>query len=98
MKSDSLYVWLCKKQGCCRARLTPKPTRIKQKILRLKYPYAPEDTEKITEWIRVYQEKSGEYSVCKLITTYGPAPMPQDMEVIAYHDQKCGVGVHASLA
>ena len=98
MNSDPLYICLCKKQGCCRARLTPKPTRIRQRIMRLKYPYAPEDLSVISEWVQAYQERSRKYAVCKLIQTYGKDPLPADMEVVAYHDQKCKVGLDLPLA
>lgn len=98
MKSDWLYVRLCEKQRCCRARLTPKPARIKQKTLRLRFPYEQEDLEKINDWIREYNEKSKAFAVCKLIKTYGRRPTEADSPVIYYHDKKCGIESNFPLA
>src|SRR5690606_8392641 len=39
MNCDALYVKLCLKQDCFRARLTPKPSRIRQRAIRLRFPY-----------------------------------------------------------
>ncbi len=98
MNSDILYNLLCRKQQCCRARLTPKPGRIKQRSLRLRYPFEAEQTEKINEWIQEYNQKSAQFAVCKLIATYGRNPDVEEQKIIAYHDEKCRAKERLPLA
>lgn len=88
--TDPLYADLCRKQQCFRARLTPKPARIGMRtMLKFRFPYAPEDKEAITAYLDEYQQKSGEYAVCKLIAQLGKR---FNSPAIEYHDSmtKCG--------
>ncbi len=47
--ADRLYATLCRKRSCYRARLTPKPHRIKMKSIRLSRPYEETDKTRIGE-------------------------------------------------
>jgi hypothetical protein len=69
--ADRLYADLCAKQNCYRARLTPKPYRIKMKSLRLRYPYEEKDRVRIDEWTREYDAKSQGFSSCRLVQVLG---------------------------
>ncbi len=94
--SDHLYRWLCIKQNCYRARLTPKPYRIKQKGIKVIYPGRnTEQQQKLSEWIKDYEEKSRDYSTCHLIKEYGKINMNDSID---YHDKMCGVRWKYKLA
>lgn len=71
-KADPLYEMLCIRQGCCRARLTPKPARIAMKTLvRFRYPGDEEQRRAVEAWVLEYERKSAAYAVCRLRAEYG---------------------------
>lgn len=83
--SDHLYRWLCIKQNCYRARLTPKPYRIKQKGIKVIYPNrSPEEQKELSNWLKGYEQKSQKFSTCHLIKEYGKIRMNKTIE---YHDK-----------
>ncbi len=84
LNADPLYWHLCKKQNCYRARLTPKPYRIKYKTIKIKVPADAQRKEEIASWERGYWEKSKNYSVCRYIGTVG-SDNPNDL--ILLHDK-----------
>ena len=87
--SDWLYKLLCKKQNCFRARLTPKPHRIKIKRHRVIFPFRTVDEEKIHQnWVSNYENKSGMYAACKFIREIGKKNY-SELEIVKYHDRKC---------
>ncbi|MBK9924900.1 MAG: hypothetical protein IPP66_06355 [Anaerolineales bacterium] len=92
---DPLYTMLCVKQGCYRARLTPKPSRMKLRGYKVKYPREGDDSE-FQRWVSEYESLSRSFSVCKFIgqvgTGYGGS------EVIRFHDDVTGVGYPQKLA
>jgi len=83
--ADRLYSTLCRKQNCYRARLTPKPHRIKMKPIRLSYPYEEKEKNRIEEWIREYDSKSQGFSTCRLVQTMGSHFASP---VVRYHDER----------
>lgn len=83
--ADPIYVDLCAKQMCYRARLTPKPYRIKMKAMRLRYPYEEADRELITAWIREYDAKSEGFSSCRLVEVRG---REVDSPAVRLHDER----------
>ena len=93
--TDPLYALLCHKQNCYRARLTPKPNRIKVKGYRVKYP-RQDDEVKFQEWLKDYEFKSQGYSVCKFIEQVGASYSPT--EVVRLHDDMTGVSYNLPLA
>lgn len=82
---DKLYYTLCVKQNCFRARLTPKPNRIKQKMPKIIFPDR-DMSQEITHsnWVAEYDEKSEEFATCKLVKTYGSSIYNR---AITYHDR-----------
>lgn len=83
--ADWLYASLCVKQNCYRARLTPKPSRIKQKGIKVKYlRQSEEEVAKIEDWAIEYELKAHNYSTCKFIKQIGKAPANR---VVVYHDR-----------
>jgi len=92
---DPLYTLLCIRQGCYRARLTPKPSRMKVRGYRVKYPRAGDDSE-FQRWVSEYESVSRNFSVCKLIEQVGASQSAND--VVRLHDDVTGVGYPQRLA
>ncbi len=91
---DPLYTMLCIKQGCYRARLTPKPYRIKVRGYKVKYPR--DDDSEFQRWLSEYESVSRGFSVCKLIEQIGTGPYNND--VIRIHDELTGIAYPQKLA
>jgi hypothetical protein len=91
---DKLYTLLCQKQGCFRARLTPKPGRIKMRGYRVKFPR--EADAALDQWISNYERESQNYSACKFIEQLGGASLVSD--VIHLHDEITRAHTHLNLA
>jgi len=92
---DPLYTLLCIRQGCYRARLTPKPYRIKVRGYKVKYPREGDDSE-FQRWVSEYESVSRNFSVCKLIEQVGASHSAN--EVVRLHDDLTGVGYPQRLA
>jgi hypothetical protein len=92
---DPLYTLLCVKQGCYRARLTPKPSRMKLKGYKVKYPREGDDSE-FQRWVSEYENLSRSFSVCKLIEQVGASHYVT--EVVRLHDDVTGVSYPQRLA
>jgi hypothetical protein len=92
---DPLYTTLCIKQDCYRARLTPKPYRMKLRGYKVKYPRQGEEIE-FQRWLSEYEHVSRDFSVCKLVEQLGPR---QDINnVVQLHDDITGIGYPLRLA
>jgi hypothetical protein len=92
---DALYTMLCIKQGCYRARLTPKPSRMKLKGYKIKYPREGDDSE-FQRWVSEYENMSRSFSVCKLIEQVGASHYVTD--VVRLHDDVTGIDYPQRLA
>ena len=92
---DPLYTLLCIKQGCYRARLTPKPSRMKVRGYKVKYPREWDDSE-FERWVSEYENVSRSFSVCKFIEQVGASQYVND--VVRLHDDVTGVGYPQRLA
>ena len=95
MGVDWLYVRLSKKQNCYRARLTPKPYRMKHQTIKIKSPLDC-TTQDYDEWDQSYRRKSKNFSVVKLIKTLGHDFSQEP--VIKKHDLTCNLGGNCKLA
>lgn len=83
---DWLYIVLSKKQNCYRARISPKPYRMKFKTIKVRSPLDCE-SEEYVNWSKEYVEVSQRYSVVRHIKSIG-----KDFSydpVIALHDRVC---------
>jgi len=95
-KSDYMYAWLCRKQNCYRARLTPKPSRIKVKRHKVIFPFRTDVEEEIHQrWVENYETKSEGFSSCRLVKEIGTPIANKTME---YHDQFCKSNTQLPLA
>ena len=92
---DPLYTMLCVKQGCYRARLTPKPSRMKFRGFKVKYPREGDEGE-FQRWVGEYEGMSRNFTVCNFIEQVGSGhSLP---EVVRFHDDAAGVGYPQQLA
>ncbi len=93
---DGLYIVLCLKQNCFRARLTPKPFRLKLVRMKFIYPYEPAQEATQKEWLKVYEQASGGFATCRFIKTVGQQGF--ESPVVKYHDTETGVYKTCPLA
>jgi hypothetical protein len=93
--SDPLYTSICRKQGCFRARLTPKPYRMKMKAYKVKYPREAVDIQ-FDNWLQTYEQASKGFSVCKFVEQTGASHGAS--EAIRLHDEMTGANLHLPLA
>lgn len=92
---DILYMILSEKQGCYRARLTPKPYRIKSPTIKVTSPLVCE-TEEYAHWLEQYEVISKNFRVVKLLQVVG-----QDFSyepIIKLHDSTCQSNLDLPLA
>lgn len=95
-RCDPLYAQLCIRQGCFRARLTPKPVRIGVKGgTKFPFPYEAEKEAERKQWCERYEARSADYAVCRLVREFnGGFTTP----VVEYHDRICRCGTELPLA
>jgi hypothetical protein len=85
---DKLYQKLCLRQNCFRARLTPKPWRIKLERPATRFPRdLATEQPSFERWLKGYQQASADYGVVKQIQQWGNQSVPADIKKI--------LGVHA---
>ena len=96
-KADRQYQWMCRRQKCYRARLTPKPVRIQHRTLRdVRFPWVDAEAEaRKAAWVLSYEAKAESFSVCRLATEIGAR---FGGAVVHRHDAACGVGTGRPLA
>jgi hypothetical protein len=92
---DPLYTRLCLKQGCYRARLTPKPYRMKMQAYKVRFPGNGDDPE-FRQWLTNYESESRNFSVCQLVEQLGTNHSLND--VILLHDEMTGINYRQPLA
>lgn len=86
LQVDALYCKLCMKQGCWRARLTPKPFRLRMPG---KYPQPLSSSaaggQEAQEWLALYKARAAGSAVCRLVDTVGT---PVRNAIISLHDER----------
>jgi len=92
---DPLYTRLCVKQGCYRARLTPKPYRMKMQAYKVRFPGNGDEPE-FQQWLTNYESESRNFSVCQFIEQLGAGHVLND--VIRLHDEMTGINYRQPLA
>ena len=102
IKSDPLYMRMCRNQKCFRARLTPKPWRIDMERLRPRpgvWPIKREYMDRRRRWVAEYERKSGAHASCRFVDTLGTGRASRDCErVKVVHDRYCKVDSSLPLA
>lgn len=94
-QADQLYAWLCARQKCYRARLTPKPSRMKCRGFKVSFPRTAEEDAALKTWVAEYEHKAGRFAVCRLIKVLGPS---RTHPVISLHDNLTKATARLSLA
>lgn len=87
INADYLYTWLCVRQHCCRARLTPKPFRMKIETIKYHCPIPEGEEEHYRNWVANYEQKSRNFAVCRLIEIIGSSSCGD--AIVDYHDRLC---------
>lgn len=90
--TDPLYVRMCQRQRCFRARVSPKPWRIGI-ASHLKprpgiWPVRPERLRERSEWLKAYDEKAAAFASCRFEKELGDGGVnPEAQSVQRLHDQ-----------
>ena len=84
--ADKTFAKLCVQQKCYRARLTPKPQRIKQPRFSYRWPMEGEELERAKEWVREYEEKAQAFATCRFVKTLGRETLLS--EIVSMHDEE----------
>ena len=92
---DRLYMTICQKQGCFRARLTPKPYRMNMRRYKVPFPREGNDAE-LQGWLTEYERESRNFSVCRFIEYIGTRHDVND--VVRLHDEITGANFRQPLA
>ena len=94
--ADRLYSQLCRRQGCFRARLTPKPFRMKCRTRKVIFPRtdAAQEAEHLA-WVAEYDRMRGQFATCRLLCTIG-----HDVRdpIVDWHDRETGATSGLKLA
>jgi len=101
--ADAVYVRMCQKQNCFRARLTAKPFRIGiGDHIRPRYPVWPVPPETLPgrlAWIGNYEQRAAGYAACRFLGEAGTALISGTaMELIELHDTLSSARRHLPLA
>lgn len=97
--ADPQYTNLCRVQSCFRARLTPKPSRMRVGWPPAKIRADREPSKALRRWEQAYNEEAPAYAVCRLIVQIGPDTTHPDIARIqSLHDEYCAVQSELPLA
>lgn len=100
--TDPVYVRMCVKQRCFRARLTPKPWRIGMES-RFKsqgvWPVRPERLPERRAWVQAYEAKAAGFAACRFHSELGNGGIhPDARQVQQIHDEICRANQALPLA
>ncbi len=86
--SDRLYIKLCRVQECFRARLTPKPFRIRLWNPPSRFPWMdPHREQAYRDWEQRYEGMIVDYSACTFLEHCGDLFVKDDIgEIVGIHD------------
>lgn len=90
--ADPIYVQMCLRQNCFRARLTAKPWRMgidTRLNLRRGWPVTAERQEQYDQWIRDYERCAEKFAACHYIESMGAGQIhPEIAPIIDLHDRE----------
>lgn len=95
LKCDPIYVKMCQRQQCFRARVSPKPWRIGiSGHLRPRpgvWPVRKEVMPGRRAWIDAYHATAAGFAACRFETEMGQGPVNEKVRAVQQlHDQLCG--------
>ena len=86
--ADRLYSSLCERQACFRARLTPKPFRIKCRTRKCVFPRGDGVEEAAhREWVAEYERRREGHATCRFLCALGHDVRDQ---IVSFHDAETG--------
>lgn len=100
LKSDPLYIRLCQRQECFRARLSPKPWRCGARKPPSRYPWETGEAElKFRRWEEKYRLAASRYTACRLVKELRNGRMYPDVDaILSVHDRLSCLGADRGLA
>lgn len=87
--TDPVYLRLCAAHGTYRARLTPKPWRLRPPLQAppVRWPYGSTDARSRADaWLKDYSTGSANYAVCAKIASYGTPASGDQEAVVRLHE------------
>lgn len=87
INADNLYAFMCQKQNCYRARLTPKPHRMKIPCIKYRCPIPEGQETAYRDWVANYENESRNFAVCRLVEELGSKF--SDNAMVDFHDRIC---------
>ncbi|MCP3866832.1 MAG: hypothetical protein GY703_01790 [Gammaproteobacteria bacterium] len=91
LKSDNVYIRMCKNQNCFRARVSPKPWRIGVERIKPQPGVWPVKEERMPErraWVDRYEKKAETYSSCRFLMRLGSDSVAEKAEFVRkLHDE-----------
>ena len=97
--ADRLYVALCRRQQCYRARLGPKPWRAGLGLPPGHFPRGPEWTNIYDGWLRDYEAATAAHAACRFVETLGEDYVAEPLRaLVAAHDAMSSALTDAPLA
>lgn len=96
---DPLYLRLCKRQRCFRARLTPKPWRMDMTGPPARWPYSPAAKGPARAWLREYESRSAKFCTARFLDTLGSGRTHAELRpIVTLHDRACRATAKLPLA
>jgi hypothetical protein len=92
---DRLYALMCRKQDCFRARLTPKPYRMKLKGYKVRVPRTSDEENEFRQWLAGYESASRKIRVCRFMEQIGVGSVNDKVRL---HDEMVGISREQRLA
>lgn len=92
--TDPVYVTMCQRQNCFRARVSPKPWRIGIEA-HLKpqpgtWPVRPEALPARRAWVEAYHAKAANFASCRFENEFGNGTVDERVQSVqTIHDQLC---------
>lgn len=97
--ADPQYTTLCRVQSCFRARLTPKPSRMRVGWPPDRVRADREPSGALRQWEQAYHDECPAFAVCRLIVQIGPDTSDPDIALTqSIHDEYCAVSAPLPLA
>lgn len=92
---DPLFWELCQRQGCYRARLTPKPFRMHTPTHKVRFPASEEEQTETRRWEEGYLAAAGRFATCRFLLQVGP---DLGHPLLKLHDERTGARSGRNLA